>query len=92
MRNALVSTITLLALRMGAMLGGAVIIETVFALPGVGSLMVQSVFSRDYNVVQATVFIFAALVLTVNLINQHAGRQSVQAHPTRLIYLLRFLR
>lgn len=68
MRNALVSTITLLALRMGAMLGGAVIIETVFALPGVGSLMVQSVFSRDYNVVQATVFIFAALVLTVNLI------------------------
>lgn len=67
-RNALVSTITLLALRMGAMLGGAVIIETVFALPGVGSLMVQSVFSRDYSVVQATVFIFAALVLTVNLI------------------------
>lgn len=67
-RNALVSTITLLALRMGAMLGGAVIIETVFALPGVGSLMVQSVFSRDYSVVQATVFIFAALVLAVNLI------------------------
>jgi peptide/nickel transport system permease protein len=67
-RNALVSTITLFALRMGAMLGGAVIIETVFALPGVGSLMVQSVFSRDYSVVQATVFIFAALVLVVNLI------------------------
>lgn len=67
-RNALISTITLLALRMGGMLGGAVIIETVFALPGVGSLMVQSVFSRDYSVVQAVVFIFAALVLVVNLI------------------------
>lgn len=67
-RNALVSTVTLLALRMGAMLGGAVIIETVFALPGVGSLMVQSVFSRDYSVVQATVFVFAAIVLAVNLI------------------------
>ena len=67
-RNAMVSTITLLALRMGSMLGGAVIIETVFALPGVGSLMVQSVFSRDYGVVQATVFVFAAIVLTVNLI------------------------
>jgi peptide/nickel transport system permease protein len=67
-RNAMVSTITLLALRMGSMLGGAVIIETVFALPGVGSLMVQSVFSRDYGVVQATVFVFAAIVLAVNLI------------------------
>ena len=67
-RNALISTITLLALRMGSMLGGAVIIETVFALPGVGSLMVQSIFSRDYAVVQAVVFIFAVLVLVVNLI------------------------
>ena len=67
-RNALVSTVTLLALRIGGMLGGAVIIETVFALPGVGSLMVQSVFSRDYAVVQAVVFVFAALVLVVNLI------------------------
>ena len=67
-RNALISTITLLALRMGSMLGGAVIIETVFALPGVGSLMVQSIFSRDYAVVQAVVFIFALLVLVVNLI------------------------
>ncbi len=67
-RNAMVSTITLLSLRMGAMLGGAVIIETVFALPGVGSLMVQSIFSRDYAVVQAVVLIFATLVLVVNLI------------------------
>ncbi|MEI6876810.1 MAG: ABC transporter permease [Spirochaetota bacterium] len=67
-RNALISTVTLLALRIGGMLGGAVIIETVFALPGVGSLMVQSVFSRDYSVVQAVVFMFAAIVLVVNLI------------------------
>ncbi len=67
-RNALISTVTLLALRIGGMLGGAVIIETVFALPGVGSLMVQSVFSRDYSVVQAVVFMFASLVLVVNLI------------------------
>lgn len=67
-RNALISTVTLLALRIGGMLGGAVIIETVFALPGVGSLMVQSIFSRDYAVVQAVVFIFATLVLVVNLI------------------------
>lgn len=67
-RNALISTVTLLALRIGYMLGGAIIIETVFALPGVGSLMIVSIFGRDYAVVQAVVFIFAALVLVVNLI------------------------
>jgi peptide/nickel transport system permease protein len=50
------------------MLGGAIIIETVFALPGVGSLLIQAVLSRDYAVVQAVVFVFAALVLIANLI------------------------
>jgi peptide/nickel transport system permease protein len=67
-RNALISTITLLSLRIAGMLGGAIIIETVFALPGVGSLLIQSVLSRDYAVVQAVVFVFAALVLIANLI------------------------
>jgi peptide/nickel transport system permease protein len=67
-RNALISTITLLSLRIAGMLGGAIIIETVFALPGVGSLLIQAVLSRDYAVVQAVVFVFAALVLIANLI------------------------
>jgi peptide/nickel transport system permease protein len=67
-RNALISTITLLSLRIAAMLGGAIIIETVFALPGLGSLLVQSILSRDYAIVQAIVFVFAALVLIANLI------------------------
>lgn len=67
-RNALISTITLLAMQMAYMLGGSVIIETVFALPGVGSLMVTAIFSRDYAVVQAVVFLFAALVLLINLL------------------------
>jgi peptide/nickel transport system permease protein len=67
-RNALISTITLLSLRIAGMLGGAIIIETVFALPGVGSLLIQAVLSRDYAVVQAVVFVFAALVLFANLI------------------------
>ncbi|KJR47151.1 Dipeptide transport system permease protein DppB [Desulfosporosinus sp. I2] len=67
-RNALISTVTLLAMQMAYMLGGSVIIETVFALPGVGSLMVQAIFSRDYAVVQAVVFLFAALVLLINLL------------------------
>lgn len=66
-RNALISTVTLLSMQMAYMFGGSVIIETVFALPGVGSLMVQAIFSRDYVVVQAVVFLFAALVLFINL-------------------------
>lgn len=67
-RNALISTVTLLALRLAYMLGGSIVIETVFTLPGVGALLVSSILSRDYSVVQAVVFIFSAMVLTVNLI------------------------
>ena len=58
-RNALITTVTLLSMQMAYMLGGSIIIETVFALPGVGALMVQAIFSRDYAVVQAVVFVFA---------------------------------
>jgi ABC-type dipeptide/oligopeptide/nickel transport systems, permease components len=67
-RNALISTVTLLAMRMAYMLGGSVIIETVFSLPGLGKLMVDSIFGRDYTVVQSLVFLFALMVLVINLI------------------------
>ncbi len=68
LRNALISTVTLLLMRMAYMLGGSVIIETVFSLPGIGKLMVDSIFGRDYAVVQALVFIFAFLILAINLV------------------------
>lgn len=68
LRNALVSYVTLLAMRMAYMLGGSVIIESVFALPGIGKLMVDSIFNRDYAVVQSLVLLFAALVMVINLI------------------------
>lgn len=67
-KNALISTVTLLALRMVNLLGYTVVIETVFGLPGVGALLVEAIFRRDYAVVQSVVVIFAALVLVVNLI------------------------
>jgi len=67
-RNALISTVTLLAFRLVYMLGGSIIIENVFNLPGVGALLVSSILARDYPVVQAVVFVFSAMVLTVNLI------------------------
>ena len=50
------------------MLGGSVVIETVFALPGMGSLLLNSILSRDYATVQGTVFFFSVLVLAINLI------------------------
>ncbi len=67
-KNALISTVTLLALRMVNLLGATVVIETVFGLPGVGALLVEAIFRRDYAVVQSVVVIFAAMVLLVNLI------------------------
>jgi peptide/nickel transport system permease protein len=62
LRNALISTVTLLGLNVGALFGGAVITETVFAVPGVGRLMVDSIYSRDYFVIQALTLTFAILV------------------------------
>lgn len=67
LRNAMISTVTLLSMRMAYMLGGSVIIETVFSLPGIGALMTEAIFSRDYSLVQILVFLFALLVLIINL-------------------------
>ena len=64
----MVSTVTLLSMRMAALLGGSVIIETVFALPGIGKLTYDAIMARDYTVVQSVVFLFALLVLVVNLL------------------------
>jgi peptide/nickel transport system permease protein len=62
LRNALIATVTLVGLHVGSLLGGAVITETVFAVPGVGRLMVDSIFSRDYPVIQALTLVLAVLV------------------------------
>ncbi|MFA6891374.1 MAG: ABC transporter permease, partial [Sphaerochaetaceae bacterium] len=59
LRNTLISTVTLLSMRIAYMLGGSVILETIYSLPGIGKLMVDSIFGRDYVVVQALVFLFA---------------------------------
>ncbi|HET6236606.1 MAG TPA: ABC transporter permease [Acetobacteraceae bacterium] len=67
LRNALVSTLTLLGIRISGLVGGAVITETVFAIPGVGRLMIDSIFARDYAVVQGTILVIAVLVSLVFL-------------------------
>ena len=68
LRNALISTVTLLGLNIGTLFGGAVITETVFAIPGVGRLMVDAIYGRDYAVIQALTLTFAIMVFIVFLI------------------------
>lgn len=62
LRNALISTVTLFGLSIGTLLGGAVITETVFAIPGAGRLMIDSIYGRDYPVVQGMTLALAVFV------------------------------
>jgi peptide/nickel transport system permease protein len=66
-RNALIPYLTVIGLQIRYILGGVVVIERIFGVPGVGSLMVDAGFARDYPVVQACTIVFLAIVLTVNL-------------------------
>ncbi len=66
LKNALVPVITVIGLQFGRLLGGTVIVEHVFAWPGVGSLVVGAVYSRDYPLVQALILVFAVIFVTVN--------------------------
>ena len=67
LRNAWVSTVTLLGLNVGSLVGGAVITETVFAIPGIGRLTIDSIFARDYAVLQGLTMVLAVLVSVVFL-------------------------
>jgi ABC-type dipeptide/oligopeptide/nickel transport system permease component len=68
LRNAALPILTITGLQFGTLLGGAVVTETVFAWPGIGRLAIQSIYNRDYPVVQSTVFIAAVLFIAINLV------------------------
>lgn len=68
LRNALLPVVTVVALQFGYILGGAVVIETIFAWPGLGQLTIQAINNRDYPVVQAAVFVLAVSFVLINLI------------------------
>lgn len=68
LRNALIPVITILAVNIGWLLSGAVVVEYVFSYPGLGSLLVRAVSYRDYPVVQGLSIVFAVLVILVNLL------------------------
>ena len=68
LRNALIPVVTILGLQMGALMGGAVVTESIFVLPGFGRLIVEAVFTRDYPVVQGVVLITASSYVLINLL------------------------
>ncbi|MGC0362317.1 peptide/nickel transport system permease protein [Rhodococcus sp. 27YEA15] len=67
LRNALLPTVTVAGLEMGALMGGALLVENAFAVPGMGRLLVQAVLARDYTVVQGCVLVLVVIVVAVNL-------------------------
>ena len=67
LRNALISTITILAINVGYLISGSVVIENVFNIPGLGSLLVSSMQMRDFPTISALTLLFGVLVIAVNL-------------------------
>jgi peptide/nickel transport system permease protein len=68
LRASLISTITVLGLNVGILLSGAVVVENVFAIPGLGTLLIQAVSARDFPLIQALALIFGAVVLLANFL------------------------
>jgi peptide/nickel transport system permease protein/oligopeptide transport system permease protein len=68
LRNALLPIVTTIGLQFGTLLGGAVLTETVFAWPGIGRLLVDSIGARDYPVVQGIVLLLAVSFIVINLL------------------------
>lgn len=68
LRNALLPVVTIVGLQFGTLLGGAVLTETVFGWPGIGQLLVDSIFARDYPMVQGITLTFSVLFILVNLV------------------------
>lgn len=68
LRNALIATITVLAVNLGWLISGAVVIEKVFDIPGLGQLLVESIFTRDFPLIQALTLVFGLLVIAINFV------------------------
>ena len=67
-RNALIPVVTLVALQMPVVFGGAIITEQIFRVPGIGSLLIDAILTNDTPVVMGVTFVFAALVIVFNLV------------------------
>ena len=67
-RNALTPIITVTGLQVASLLGGSILVETIFAIPGMGQYLFESITSRDYPVIQAIVLVAATVVVLVNML------------------------
>jgi peptide/nickel transport system permease protein len=67
-RNALIPVVTLVALRMPTVFGGAIVTEQIFRVPGIGSLLIDAILANDTPVIMAVTFVFACLVILFNLL------------------------
>jgi peptide/nickel transport system permease protein len=67
LRNALLPVMTVVGLSVGRLLGGTVIVESIFSIPGMGTALVQAIGARDYPIVQGLILVFALLFVLVNL-------------------------
>ena len=72
LRNSLISTITVLAVNLGWLISSAVVIEKVFDIPGLGQLLVESIYTRDFPTIQALTLVFGLLVIAINLLSDLA--------------------
>jgi peptide/nickel transport system permease protein len=72
LRNAVIPAVTVLGINIGFLIGGTLIVEEVFNLPGIGYLMINGIFDRDFPVVQAVALVFGILVVLVNLLTDVA--------------------
>lgn len=68
LRTSATSTLTILSVNVAYLIGGAAVVETIFAIPGIGQLVVSSIFNRDYPVIQGATLFFGLLVLIINLL------------------------
>jgi peptide/nickel transport system permease protein len=67
-RNAMIPVVTLVALQMPAVFGGAIVTEQIFRVPGIGSLLISAILANDTPVIMAVTFVFACLVIFFNLL------------------------
>src|SRR5690606_31798883 len=68
LRNAMLPIITVIGLQLGFLLGGAIVVEEVFAMPGIGRLLICGISNRDYPLIQGVVMIFAVSFIVINLL------------------------
>jgi peptide/nickel transport system permease protein len=72
LRNAVIPAVTVLGINIGYLIGGTLIVEQVFAVPGLGSLMINAIFERDFTVIQSVALFYGVLVVLVNLLTDVA--------------------